>query len=103
MGLRKSKIIQDKYKIENVIPKGFSFIAPFTSVAMSVAKYVLPETAIFAAKLIHHKERDKSSPGKFPNFNNPLASSIEAGNYTFIFKEATSQYDRLVFLGEMRK
>ena len=63
--------------------------------AMSATKYILPETAIFAANLLHHDEISKSSPENIPNFTNNLASNIEPGNYTFTFKEYTSQPDSL--------
>ena len=58
----------------------FGLIDPFTSVVMSTTKLILPETDIFAAKMIQHEEIDKSSPYNLTNFTNPLNSSIEAVN-----------------------
>ena len=75
-GLRRSKIIQDKGKTEKGIPKVFGLIALFASVTMSANKYILPETAIIVAKLLHHEERDKYFPENLPNLTNPLASII---------------------------
>ena len=69
----------------------------------SSTKSIIPETAIFAAKMTHHKERDNYSPENLTNFTNPLASNIESGNDTFIFKEARSKYDRLEFVEDIRK
>ena len=62
---------------------------------MSATKYILPETASFAAKLLNHKETDKSSPENLFDFTNPLASSTEAGYYTFSFKDFISKTYRL--------
>ena len=62
---------------------------------MYTTKSILPETEIFPDKLIHHEERAKSSPYNPPNFNNILVYNIEEVNYTFDFKEATSQPYRL--------
>ena len=61
------------------------------------------ETAIFEAKLLHHEERYKSSPGNLPNFNKTLVSNIEPFNDTYAFKEATSHPNRLEFVEEMIK
>ena len=55
----------------------FVIMAIFLSVAMTVAKSILPETEMFAANLIQHEERAKSYPDKLPNYNNPLVSNIE--------------------------
>ena len=70
---------------------------------MSDTKYNIPETASFAAKLLHHEDIDNSSPDNLPNFTNPMASIMEAVNDTFTFKEATSQPDRLDFVESIRK
>ena len=102
-GLRRSKIIQGKFKRGNVIPKVLGLIALFVSVVMHDTNSTLPETESFAYKLLHHEERSKSSPYNFPNFTNPLASIIEAGNDNFTFNEATSQPDRLDFVEATRK
>ena len=53
---------------------------------MSATKYILPEISSFSAKMTHHEDIAKSYPYNLPNFDNPLASSIEAGNDTFTFK-----------------
>ena len=45
--------------------------------------------------MLQHEEISKSYPDNLPNLANPLASSIEAVNDTFTFKEVTSQLDRL--------
>ena len=58
---------------------------------MSATKYIIPETASFADKFLHHKERAKSSTENTPKFTNPLISNIEEGNLTFTFKESTIQ------------
>ena len=58
-GLSRRKIIQEKYKKVNVIPKVFGFIYLFESGAMYSIKYILTETASFSAKLLHHEERSK--------------------------------------------
>ena len=70
---------------------------------MYSTNYILPETDSFASKLIHHEERVKYSSDNLPNFTNPLAFSIETGNNTFTFKEATNQPDRLDFVEATRK
>ena len=70
---------------------------------MYASNSILPETASFESKMIHHEYRARSSPGNLPNFTNPLDSSIEAGNDNFTFKEATIQPDRLEFVEAMRK
>ena len=70
---------------------------------MSTTKSILPETASFSAKMLHHKEIYKSSQYNLPNLTNPLDSDIEAGNDTLTFKESTSQPDRLDFVEAMRK
>ena len=75
-GLSQIKIINEKQEI-SVIPKMFVIMAIFLSVAMTVAKSILPETEMFAANLIQHEERAKSYPDKLPNYNNPLVSNIE--------------------------
>ena len=64
---------------------------------MSATKPVLLETVSFEANMIYHGERSKYSPENLPNFTNPLAFGIDAGNDTFNFKEATSQPVRLDF------
>ena len=94
-GLSRSKIIQEKYKKLNGIPKLFGLITLFVSIVMSVTRSIIPERAIFVAKLLQHEERAKYSPENLTNFANPLVSNIEEGNDTFTFKEATSQPDRL--------
>ena len=71
--LRQSKIFREKGKKGNGIPNVFGLIALFTAVAMSATKYILPETASFSVKLIHHEERAKDSPDILPNFTNPNA------------------------------
>ena len=78
-------------------------MALFASVAMTSTKSILPEIENFAAKLLHHEERAKSSPDNLPNLNNPLVSNIKEGNDTFNFKEATSQPYRLDFVESIRK
>ena len=70
---------------------------------MSVIKFILPETASFAANLIHHEERAKSSLDNIPNITNPLASNIESGNDNFTFKEDNSQPGSLGFVKYTRK
>ena len=70
---------------------------------MSISATKSPETASFAAKLLHHKERDKYSPDNIPNLTNPLDSNIEEGNDNFTSKEATSQPARLDFVESTRK
>ena len=75
----------------------------FESMAMTVTESILPETAIFAAKLLRHEEKAKSSQDNLTKFNNPLVSNIEEVNDTFTFKEATRQLDRLDFVEAMRK
>ena len=97
-GLRQSKIIQYRDKREKGIPKLCSLIFLFASVAMSATNSILPETASFAANILHHEERAKSYTENLPNFTNPLVSNIKSGNYTFTFKEATSQPDRMEFV-----
>ena len=59
-------MIQKKDKKGNVIPKVFDLVYLLESVDMSANKSILPETASFSAKLIHHEERAKSSPEKSP-------------------------------------
>ena len=103
LGLRRSKIIQEKYKKGNGIPKVFGLISLFASVAMSSTKSVIPEITSFPAKLIHHEERDNDSPENIPNFKTPLVSNIEAGRYTLKFNEATSQPEMMDFVESMRK
>ena len=66
---------------------------------MSITKSIIPEKYFFPAKMIRYKERDTSSADNFPNFTHPLDSNIEFGKDAFIFKEATSQYDRLFLKG----
>ena len=97
------KIIQEKYKKVDGVPKVFGLISLFASMSMSVTNYILPDTAIFSYKLFHHEERAKSSPDNLPNFTNLLDSNIEVGNDTSTFNEATSQPDRLYFVNSMRK
>ena len=70
---------------------------------MSATKSILTETASFAANLLHHEERSKSSPENLPNFTNPMASNVELVNDSFNFKKATSQPDRLEFVEARRK
>ena len=70
---------------------------------MSTTKSIIIETASFVSNLIHHEERAKSFPDNLPNFTNPLASKKESGNYTFTFKEATSQTDRIYLVDAIRK
>ena len=53
--------------------------------------------------MLHHKKIDNSSTENLPNFTNPLYYNIEVENYTFSFKEATSQPYRLDFVETMRK
>ena len=71
--------------------------------AISVTNSILPETASFASKLILNEEKSKSSPDNLPNLTNHLVSNIEEVNYTFTFKESTSQPERLDFVEKMRK
>ena len=85
-GLRQNKIIQEKYKKGNDIPKVFGLIALFVSVAVSDAKYILTETAVFEANLLHHKKISKTYPDNIPNFTNNLASNIDTVNYIFTLK-----------------
>ena len=92
-----------KEKKEKGIPKVFSLIYLFASVAMFSTKSILPEIESFSAKLIRHEDKSKSSIDNLPNFNRPLVSRIEAGNYTFTFKEATSQPDKLDLVDATRK
>ena len=66
-------------------------MALFASVAMSSTKSILPETAKFSAKILHHENICRSSPYNIPNFTNTLAYMIETGYDTFNFKEATMQ------------
>ena len=66
-----------KEKKEKGIPKVFSLIYLFASVAMFSTKSILPEIESFSAKMIHHKERHKSFLDNLPNFTNPLASIKE--------------------------
>ena len=73
----------------------FVLVALFAYVAMTITKYIIPETAIFAANLLQHEERANLYPDNLPNFNNPLVSNIEEVNDTFTFKEAISQPDSL--------
>ena len=54
-GLRQNKIVQEKYKKGNGTQKVFELITLFASVDMSVVNYILPETASFAAKLLHNE------------------------------------------------
>ena len=75
----------------------------FVSVAMYSTKSIITKISSFSSKLIHHEERTKSSPENITNFTKPLASNIEAGNYTFTFKEATSQPDKLDLVDATRK
>ena len=70
---------------------------------MSATKYILPETAIFAATLLHHEGGAKSYIENLPNFTYPLASNKETGKYNLNFKESTSQPERLRFVEAMRK
>ena len=92
-----------KRKEENGIPKVFGLIYPFAHVAMYGTKFILQETANFAARLLHHKERANSYPENLLNFTNPLASNIEAGNDKFTFKETTSKSTSLDLVEAMRK
>ena len=62
---------------------------------MSATKYIIPETASFTDKFLHHKERAKSSQENIPKFTNPLISNIEEVNLTFTFREATIQPEGL--------
>ena len=71
--------------------------------AISVTKSILPETAKFSANILYHEYISKSSPDNIPNFTNPLYSIIETGNYTFTFKETTSQPVRMGFVEAIRK
>ena len=71
--------------------------------AMTATKYIISETSSFAAKLIHHEERAKSSPDNLPNFNNPLVYKIEGVNDNFNFKEAIIQPDRMDLVEAIRK
>ena len=71
LGLSWSKRIQEKYKNGNFIPKVFSLIEPFASVAMFVTKSIIPEKASFAAKLIHREEMSKSSLENLPTSLTP--------------------------------
>ena len=73
-------------------------ISLFASAVMSSNKFIITETAIFSAKLIHHEEISKSSQENLTNFTNPLYSNIEAVNDTFIFKEAKIISDKLYFV-----
>ena len=102
-GLRRRKIIQKRYKKINGILKVFGLISLFTSVAMSVTKSILPETASLSTNLLHHERIFNSSPQNLPNFINPLVSNIEEVNDTFTFKEYSSQPDRLEFVEAIRK
>ena len=52
--LRRSKIIQEKYKKGGSISKVFGLIELSASVAMSVTKSIIPETASFSSNLIHN-------------------------------------------------
>ena len=70
---------------------------------MYFTKYILPETEIFATKLLRHEETSKSSTYNIPNFTNPLVSHLSEGNDTFIFKESTSQPGVMDFVEAMRK
>ena len=65
----------------------FGIIYLFAYVAISVTNSILPETASFITKLLHHEERAKSSPENPPNSINPLASNIDSGNDAFTFKK----------------
>ena len=98
-----SKIIQEKGKKGNVIPKVFGLIALFAFVVMSANKSILPETANFATKLIHHEEISRSSTYNLPNLYNPLVPNIEVGKYTCTFKDSTSQPYMLNFVESMRR
>ena len=84
-GLRKSKIIQEKDKKGNGIPKVFGFIYLFASVAMSSTKSVLKEAVSFKANLIYHEERSKFSPYNPRKIFNPLSSNIKTVDDNFTF------------------
>ena len=45
--------------------------------SMSSTKFIIPETASFADKLIYHEVKYKLSPDNIPNFINPLDNNIE--------------------------
>ena len=75
----------------------------FASLDMPSTKSIIPETATFESKLIHHEERSKSSPDNIPNRNNTLVYTTEEGNDTFNFKEDTSQPYMLDLVESMRK
>ena len=55
LGLRRGKIIHEKYKKINGTPKVFGLIYLFVSVTISVTKSIFPEKESFPAKLIHQK------------------------------------------------
>ena len=101
--LRRSKIIQERYNNRDVATKCFVPIGFFASVDIYFTKFIIPETARFSAKLIHHEEKSNSPPENIPNFTNPLVSNIEEVNATFTFNESTSQPDRMDFVEAKRK
>ena len=70
---------------------------------MYETKPIIPETESFKAKILHHEERDKSSPENITNFNINLVSNTEEGNVNFTFKESTSKPGRLDLMEAMRE
>ena len=70
-----SKIVQEQYKNENGIPKVFGLISLSAYVVIFSTKSILPETASFAAKILHHEDISKSSTDNLPRFTNPLSSN----------------------------
>ena len=70
---------------------------------MYFTKPMLLEIESFTVNIIHHEERAKYYLENFPNFTNPLVSNTEEVNYTFIFKEATSQPTCVDFMERTRK
>ena len=64
----------------------FGIIALFTSISMSTTKYILLETAVFEANLLHHKKISKTYPENIPNCANTLVSNIDAVNDIFTLK-----------------
>ena len=53
--LSKSKIIHEKDKKLNGIPKLFGLIALLSYLDISATKSIIPETASFPSKLLHHE------------------------------------------------
>ena len=66
--------------------KVFGKIPLFAYVDMYTTKYIIPETASFIDKLIHHEERYKHSTWNINKFTNSLTYNIESVKYTFTFK-----------------